>query len=119
MFHMTSERLAQALAGRRRAGVAVRVLLDAAQAEEAWLGRLRDLGLEVRRVTPRGDERTRFHHKYAVIDDGLVATGSYNWTVGGDRFNHENVVLLWEESVARAFREDFERVWHDAELARP
>jgi phosphatidylserine/phosphatidylglycerophosphate/cardiolipin synthase-like enzyme len=119
MFHMTSDRLAQALAARRRAGVAVRVLLDASQVETDRVERLRALGLEVRRVTPRGDERTRFHHKYAVFDSELVATGSYNWTVGGDRFNHENVVLLWEESVARAFREDFERVWHDADLARP
>ncbi|MFN3485111.1 MAG: phospholipase D-like domain-containing protein [Planctomycetota bacterium] len=119
MFHMTSERLAEALAARRRAGVSVRILLDAAQAQEGWVERLRALGLDVRRVIPRGDERTRFHHKYAVFDATLVATGSYNWTVGADRFNHENIVLLREESVARAFREDFERTWRDVELARP
>jgi phosphatidylserine/phosphatidylglycerophosphate/cardiolipin synthase-like enzyme len=119
MFHFTSERLVQALAERRRAGVAVRVLLDARQADDDFVARLRSLRLDVRKVSPKGDEQTRFHHKYAILDDKIAVTGSYNWTVQGDRSNHENVVLLRDGAAARAFAETFDRVWDDPDLSRP
>ncbi|MBI3856015.1 MAG: hypothetical protein HY293_10030 [Planctomycetes bacterium] len=117
MFHFTSDRLAQALAERRRAGVAVRILLDARQADDDFVRRLRADGLEVRRVVPRGEE-ARFHQKYAVLDAKIVLTGSYNWTVQGDIANHENVVFLRNEPAARRFQEDFEKTWQDRELSQ-
>ena len=118
MFHFTSDRLVQALAERRRAGVAVRVLLDRAQSVEEFVRRLQAEGIEVRRVVPRGEE-ARFHQKYAVLDARLVVTGSYNWTVQGDIANHENVVVLRHEAAARAFQENFETTWQDKELSQP
>jgi len=117
MFHFTSDRLQRALAARRRAGVAVRVLLDRRQADEDLVDRLRADGLEVRLVAPRAEE-ARFHHKYAVLDAKIVVTGSYNWTIQGDIANHENVVFLRHEAAARAFREDFEKTWQDKELSQ-
>jgi len=118
MFHFTSDRLVQALSARRRAGVAVRVLLDRAQSDDDFVRRLQAEGLDVRRVTPRGDE-ARFHQKYAVLDARLVVTGSYNWTVLGDIANHENLVILRQEAAARAFQENFEQTWQDKELSQP
>ncbi|RPH47850.1 MAG: hypothetical protein EHM91_05160, partial [Planctomycetota bacterium] len=102
VFHFTSERLVQALAERRRAGVAVRVLLDRRQVDPDFVRRLRAEGLDVRRVSPRNEE-ARFHHKYAVLDAKIVVTGSYNWTVMGDIANHENVVVLRHAPAARSF----------------
>jgi phosphatidylserine/phosphatidylglycerophosphate/cardiolipin synthase-like enzyme len=118
VFHFTSDRLVQALAERRRAGVAVRVLLDRRQADPDLVRRLRSEGLDVRRVSPR-DEEARFHHKYAVLDAKIVVTGSYNWTVMGDIANHENVVVLRHGPAARSFLEDFEKTWQDKELSQP
>lgn len=118
LFHFTSDRLAQALAERRRAGVAVRVLLDRSLADDDFVRRLVAENIDVRRVTPRGDE-ARFHQKYAVLDAKLVVTGSYNWTVMGDVANHENVVILRHEPAARSFRENFEKTWQDKELSQP
>lgn len=116
LFHFTSDRLARSLAGRRRSGIAVRVLLDRRQADPDFVDQLRALGLEVRLVTPRAEE-ARFHHKYAVLDAKIVVTGSYNWTIQGDIANHENVVLLRHEAAARAYQEDFERTWQDKDLS--
>jgi phosphatidylserine/phosphatidylglycerophosphate/cardiolipin synthase-like enzyme len=117
LFHFTSDRLARSLAARRRAGVAVRLLLDRRQADENFVERLRADGIDVRLVTPRAEE-ARFHHKYAVLDAKIVVTGSYNWTIQGDIANHENVVLLRHEAAARAFQEDFEKTWQDRELSQ-
>ncbi len=118
MFHFTSDRLVQALGDRRRAGLAVRVLLDRAQADDDFVRRLRTEGLDVRLVAPRVEE-ARFHHKFAVLDAKIVATGSYNWTVQGDIGNHENLVILRDEPAARAFQDEFDRIWQDKDLSRP
>ena len=117
MFHVTSDRLARTLAARRRAGVAVRLLLDRRQADEDFVDRLKADGIDVRLVTPRAEE-ARFHHKYAVLDARIVVTGSYNWTIQGDIANHENVVFLRNEAAARAFQEDFDKTWQDKELSQ-
>lgn len=118
MFHLTSDRLIQALAARRRAGVDVRVLLDASQAEGGLLERLAAAKIDVRRVTPRA-EGARFHHKFCVLDAKVVVTGSYNWTILGDVSNHENVMVVHHEGTARAYRDEFERLWEDKDLSRP
>lgn len=118
MFHFTSDRLIRALAARRRAGIDVRVLLDAAQADADLLERLRAAGIDVRRVTPKA-ENARFHHKFCVLDGKVVVTGSYNWTVLGDVANHENVILLRHERAAAAYRDEFDRIWKDKDLSRP
>lgn len=118
MFHFTSERLLRALAERRRDGVDVRVLVDASQADDEFLGRLRRAGLQVRRVVPQ-DDRARFHHKFAVFDGKTAATGSYNWTVLADVASFENLVLLRHPAAAGAFRDEFDRIWQDQALSRP
>lgn len=119
LFHFTSERLAQALAERRRAGVPVRVLLDAAQSDPDFVRSLRERGLDVRLATPRTGDGARYHHKYCLVDGLTVLTGSYNWTVQGNIHNHENVVIFSDRKAAEAFREDFEKAWNDKQLSQP
>eukprot|EP00012_Vannella_robusta_P003002 CAMPEP_0206182496 /NCGR_PEP_ID=MMETSP0166-20121206/96_1 /ASSEMBLY_ACC=CAM_ASM_000260 /TAXON_ID=95228 /ORGANISM="Vannella robusta, Strain DIVA3 518/3/11/1/6" /LENGTH=73 /DNA_ID=CAMNT_0053597209 /DNA_START=388 /DNA_END=606 /DNA_ORIENTATION=- len=31
------------------------------------------------------------HHKFAIIDDQVILTGSFNWTVQAQRSNRENL----------------------------
>jgi phosphatidylserine/phosphatidylglycerophosphate/cardiolipin synthase-like enzyme len=118
MYHFTSDRLLQALAERRRAGVSVAVLMDSSKIDDELFNRIRGARLELRLATPR-TEGARFHHKFCVLDSRAVITGSYNWTVLGDVANHENVVLLRHDGAARAYRDEFDRLWNDRDLSRP
>lgn len=118
VFHFTSDRLLRALTERRRAGLRVELLLDASQADNDLLERLRAARIDARRVTPR-HEGARFHHKFCVLDGEVAITGSYNWTVLGDVANHENLLLLRDGEAARAYRDEFERIWKDTDLSRP
>ena len=34
------------------------------------------------------------HHKFCIIDDKIVITGSYNWTYYAENRNWENIVIL-------------------------
>ncbi len=112
MFHFTSERLARTLAARRRDGLRVRVLLDASQADPAFVRRLREDGLDVRLAAPK-EEGARFHHKFAVLDEGRVITGSYNWTFRADAASDENLVILRDAPTAAKFHVEFERLWSE------
>ena len=39
-----------------------------------------------------GKEENPMHHKFCIIDESILFTGSYNWTYFAEFKNHENVV---------------------------
>jgi phosphatidylserine/phosphatidylglycerophosphate/cardiolipin synthase-like enzyme len=51
------------------------------------------------------------HHKVIIIDERTVVTGSYNFTSSAERDNDENLVIVDDPAIARAYLEEFERVY--------
>jgi phosphatidylserine/phosphatidylglycerophosphate/cardiolipin synthase-like enzyme len=53
--------------------------------------------------------------KFAVIDvegdDPVVIVGSYNWTNAGAHDNDENTLILHDRELARAYYEEWQRLW--------
>ncbi len=47
------------------------------------------------------------HHKYAIFDRYVVLTGSVNWTYSGNNRNDENMILIYSDSVAGLFFQEF------------
>ncbi len=47
------------------------------------------------------------HHKFAVIDEAVVMTGSFNWT---NNSNAENVLVMRDAGLAGAYLEEFSRI---------
>jgi len=56
------------------------------------------------------------HHKTMIIDDRLVLTGSYNWSLSARDTNLETYVEFDDPLIARRFTEEFERVHSFATL---
>jgi|GEM_PF-3590160 len=51
------------------------------------------------------------HNKFCIIDNSIVITGSYNWTVNAKR-NHENITISKGDiAVIEAFSEEFQKIW--------
>ncbi|MEJ8803410.1 phospholipase D-like domain-containing protein [Pontibacter sp. H249] len=50
------------------------------------------------------------HHKYCIIDEVTVITGSYNWTNQAERVNQENIVVISEQQVAESYICNFENL---------
>jgi hypothetical protein len=46
------------------------------------------------------------HHKFALVDERLLLCGSFNWTYNS---NAENLLVLDDTVLLRAFQEEFER----------
>jgi len=61
----------------------------------------------------------KVHHKFAVIDvegsDPTVILGSYNWTDAGAYDNDENTLIINDEGLARAYYDEWRRLWYALE----
>lgn len=50
------------------------------------------------------------HHKFCIIDNKTLVTGSYNWTYYAENRNWENIIILDNADIVKAFIEEFEKV---------
>ncbi len=115
IYTFTSRPLAQALVDAHKRAVRVRVLLDPSNAsgEYSKAAYLINNGVDVRVERGVG----LMHHKFALVDDSIIITGSFNWTASAETDNDENVLLLIGfPATYRAYSREFERIWRDAKV---
>jgi phosphatidylserine/phosphatidylglycerophosphate/cardiolipin synthase-like enzyme len=55
--------------------------------------------------------RSLMHHKFVLIDNQKLLTGSYNWTRTGSDINNENVLITTKKSIVKAYKHEFKRLW--------
>jgi phosphatidylserine/phosphatidylglycerophosphate/cardiolipin synthase-like enzyme len=51
------------------------------------------------------------HHKFAVLDQSVVITGSFNWTAQAVKFNQENIIFYENKELASSYTEEYNRLW--------
>lgn len=62
------------------------------------------------------------HHKFCVIDNASVISGSYNWTYFAENRNVENVIISDHQSIVYSYIAEFDRllaVIHSTSLIAP
>lgn len=90
-----------------RAGVAVELILEYDNQN------IQPRGLDFQKFIKLGGQLYAYrdtalmHHKFALVDDGLLLTGSYNWTYTG---NAENLIVIEEPGLVAAFYGEFNRL---------
>ena len=57
------------------------------------------------------------HHKFCVVDQELVVTGSYNWTYYAETRNMENVLVTTDRYVVDQYVAEFERIREMLEIS--
>lgn len=50
------------------------------------------------------------HHKFCVIDNQTVITGSFNWSKKAEKNNHENITISQDKLLVKAFCQQFFRL---------
>jgi len=66
--------------------------------------------------TPRLAAGDKLHHKFAVLDNRRVITGSFNWSPSAAHKNDEAVLVIDSPLLAAHFRAEVDRMWKGAEL---
>jgi phosphatidylserine/phosphatidylglycerophosphate/cardiolipin synthase-like enzyme len=109
VFTITDDRISDAILESHRRGILVRIITDNEKAFDPGsdISRFERAGIGVR----IDQSPYHMHHKFAIFDEELLLTGSYNWTRGAAENNEENFVLTGERRLLEPFRELFERLW--------
>jgi phosphatidylserine/phosphatidylglycerophosphate/cardiolipin synthase-like enzyme len=108
-FALTDIDISKQLIDAHQRGVIVSVVMDGSNMKHfsSKAQKLIKNGIDVRRYDPTLVPNYReqkyvplMHHKYCIVDDKLVITGSANWTKAGLNTNAENInVIRCEKSI--------------------
>lgn len=111
VFTISDDRITQAILQARRRGVDVRILTDNEK--------LFDKGSDIRQLAAAGipvrvdESANHMHHKFAIFDNRILLTGSYNWTRSAALYNHENLLVTDQPSLVKDFCGEFDRLWQE------
>ena len=109
MYSFTSRALSQALVDAKARGVKIDIVLDKNQMKEHYSKSafLQSRGIEVKFHLGPG----LMHDKFAVIDERLVLTGSFNWTASAEKKNSENLLVIKDKDIAEKYQKQFRLLW--------
>ena len=110
VFTLTNDDLVQEIRNAKNRGAKVRVISDddLLKMQGSDVKTLHDEGIEVRVDL---DPRSQMHHKFCVIDDYLLVTGSFNWTKQAVTKNQENLIVLDDPYLCQLYTAEFDRMW--------
>lgn len=109
VFTISDDRITRAILQAHRRGIRVKILTDNEK--------LFDKGSDIRELAQAGipvridNTPNHMHHKFAILDDKTVLTGSYNWTRSAALYNHENLIISDDKTLVKDFGREFDRLW--------
>ena len=114
IFDFTSQDIKVSLEKAKIRGVSIRIIADSRQAKGAHsvIPVLINKGFNIK-IT-HGKSRGIMHNKFAIFDNALVFTGSYNWTANAELFNYENAVFIFDANTIKGYRDEFDKIWKTA-----
>ncbi len=68
---------------------------------------------------PRMPPGDLLHHKFGIVDQQIVITGSHNWTNAANSGNDETLLVIHNSTVAAHYQREFERLYTDAIMGIP
>ena len=112
IFSFTRYSIAFALEKVHKRGVDVQVIVDKNQADGPYgqkvLKILKKARIPVSFV--EGKDKSSMHHKFAVIDESTVLTGSYNYTTSASTRHDENLLILDDKKIAMQYLKEWQRL---------
>ena len=110
MYSLTDSEISRAIVRAKERGVVIRIYLDSKEvnAEHSKSRFFIKEGIENIRLS---SNRYLMHNKFAIIDNKIVITGSYNWTASAGQRNDENLLVLDEEKIVKKYQDYFYYLW--------
>ncbi len=105
MYTFTDVEIAQAILEARDRGIDIKIYLDRSQVKAKY-SRSRYFvqnGIEVR----ISSNSYIMHNKFAVIDNEIIITGSYNWTASAGERNDENLLVIDDNYIVERYQDQF------------
>ncbi|XP_024872965.1 mitochondrial cardiolipin hydrolase [Temnothorax curvispinosus] len=109
VYFFTFSDLAEAVIRAKKRNVVIRMILDESMAtnDTSKLKIFYKEGIQLR--SKQLD--TLMHHKFVIIDNKILISGSINWTKSAFFGNFENVLVTNESAIVKPFINEFESIW--------
>ena len=113
VFTISDDIITNALLSCHKKGVNIRLITDNEKSydEGSDIAQIAGAGVAVKMDT----SPNHMHHKFMLVDQRVVLTGSYNWTRSAARYNHENVLVTKDPGVIKSFSKEFVQLWEEME----
>jgi len=110
VFTISNDKLANALKGLHQRGVKIRLISDdeCAKNKGSDIFDLAQLGVPTR---TDANVQSHMHNKYAIVDNKILITGSFNWTWQAVKSNQENLIIVEKEDLVKKYKDSFEKLW--------
>lgn len=113
IYSLTDRAIANAIIQAKKRNVKVEIITDkkeaASKSEKIILTLLKSNNIPIKINTHSG----LMHMKVTVMDGSIVTTGSYNYTSAASKINDENLVIIHDSKIAKAFDDEFTVMWND------
>jgi hypothetical protein len=109
---ITRTEMANAIAARKTAGVAVNVITNSESGNSTTVNDILSNSLTTHFTFDEVSSGI-LHHKYMIVDqyaaisDPMVFTGSHNWSAAADNDNDENTLVIHDATLANIFYQQF------------
>jgi phospholipase D len=105
-YGLTSSPIGKALIAAHKRGVVVKVLLDRSNinSKNSRMHELIEAGIDVKIDRVSGIA----HNKVMIVDENYVVTGSFNFTNAADLRNVENLLVIQDKKLAKAYLENWQ-----------
>ncbi|QQE12486.1 endonuclease [Planctomycetota bacterium] len=110
VFTITDNRITEQLIDIHNEGIPIRIISDDDKSTDdgSDIQRLKRAGIPTRMDLTSN----HMHHKFAIIDDKTLLTGSYNWTRGA-LHNHENILRFHDAAMIKEYSKTFNQLWRE------
>lgn len=109
VFTISDDLISNSILTAFKKGVSIQIITDNDKMEDEGsdINKLAEAGISIKiDHTPN-----HMHHKFMVVDEKVVLTGSYNWTRSAALYNHENVLLTYDPGITRSYLKEFSQLW--------
>ena len=109
VFTISDNVITSAIINAYKRGIKIRIVTDN--------DKKNDLGSDIKEMHYMGIEihidQTPYHmhHKFMIVDNQQLLTGSYNWTRSAAKFNEENLIVLSDKDTINNFQQVFDSLW--------
>lgn len=137
LFNFSEQRLANILENDHQQGVQIRALIDPQFAYRPYSEALDMMGVSLSNNCkvevdnhpwrqpiktvgiPQLSKGDLLHHKFGIIDQQTVITGSHNWSNVANGANDETLLVINNSIVAAHYQQEYERLYQNAKLGLP
>ena len=109
IYTFTLDSLVKAVIEVHKRGIPVRIICDN-EMEKHSTSKIKKLAAEGI-VIKTDNSRYYMHHKFAIIDNSVVVTGSFNWSSQAVNHNQENILFYENKTIAQQYTDEYNKLW--------